>query len=112
MKKRADKDNLKRRGQPPLGVAATEDGLRDFLAGDRNVTAKRTWATILLAVVLVAAGGLFHTSAGMPFLVTRGVGMEGDYAPRFRFNCRPHIFLLTLRGPASLGRNGGAPKAL
>ncbi len=49
----------------------------------------------------VAAGGVFETATGMPFLVTRGVGMEADYAPRFRFNCRPHLFLLTLRGAAT-----------
>ena len=46
----------------------------------------------------VAAGGVFETSTGMSLALSRGVGMEGDYAPRFRFNCRPHVFLLTLRG--------------
>ena len=46
----------------------------------------------------VAAGGVFETTGGMPLLLSRGVGVEGDYAPRFRFWCRPHIFLLTLRG--------------
>jgi predicted MPP superfamily phosphohydrolase len=46
----------------------------------------------------VAAGGVFATSTGLPLLLSRGVGMEGDYAPRFRFHCRPHVFLLTLRG--------------
>ncbi len=46
----------------------------------------------------IAAGGLFETASGMPFAVSRGIGMEGNYAPRVRFNCRPHLFLLTLRG--------------
>jgi predicted MPP superfamily phosphohydrolase len=52
----------------------------------------------------VAAGGVFETSTGMPLLLSRGVGMEGDYAPRFRFWCRPHVFLLTLRGEPSSPR--------
>ncbi|MEM7202866.1 MAG: hypothetical protein AAF628_21590 [Planctomycetota bacterium] len=51
----------------------------------------------------VAAGGIFETSTGIPLIVTRGVGMEGSYAPRFRFWCRPHIFLLTLRGEPTDG---------
>ncbi len=46
----------------------------------------------------VAAGGIFETSNGMPFALSRGVGMQGAYAPRFRLNCRPHVFLLTLKG--------------
>jgi predicted MPP superfamily phosphohydrolase len=49
----------------------------------------------------IAAGGMFHTATGLPYLVSRGVGMEGDYAPRFRLNCRPHLFLLTLQGKAT-----------
>jgi predicted MPP superfamily phosphohydrolase len=49
----------------------------------------------------VAAGGVFHTSTGLPYLLSRGVGMEGDWAPRFRLNCRPHLFLLTVRGKAA-----------
>ena len=48
----------------------------------------------------IAAGGVFETSNGMTLALSRGVGMEGDYAPRFRFNCRPHVFLFTLRGTA------------
>ena len=46
----------------------------------------------------IAAGGIFKTSTGMTMALSRGVGMEGDYAPRFRFNCPPHVFLLTLGG--------------
>lgn len=46
----------------------------------------------------VAAGGVFRTAGGMTLLLSRGVGMEGEYAPRLRLNCRPHLFLLTLRG--------------
>jgi hypothetical protein len=46
----------------------------------------------------VAAGGVFRTRNGMPFALSRGVGMEGNYAPRLRFGCRPHVFLLTLTG--------------
>ncbi len=49
----------------------------------------------------IAAGGVFETPGGRPWLVTRGLGMEGCYAPRFRFLCRPHLFTLTF-GP----RNG------
>lgn len=52
----------------------------------------------------IAAGGVFETDRGMPYFVTRGIGSEGDYAPRFRFNCRPHLFLLTLRGEKSVSR--------
>ena len=58
-------------------------------------------ATMCDAPRHVAAGGVFETSTGMPLLLSRGVGMEGDYAPRFRFWCRPHVFLLTLRGEPS-----------
>ncbi|MHC5062487.1 MAG: metallophosphoesterase [Planctomycetota bacterium] len=46
----------------------------------------------------VTAGGIFAASNGMPFAVSRGVGFEGDYAPRMRLNCRPHVFLFTLSG--------------
>ncbi len=46
----------------------------------------------------ITAGGIFAASNGMPYAVTRGVGLEGDYAPRLRFNCRPHVFLFTLTG--------------
>ena len=45
----------------------------------------------------VAAGGVFTTTNGMLMLLSRGVGMEGEYAPRFRINCRPHCFLVTMR---------------
>jgi len=34
----------------------------------------------------------------MTMLLSRGVGMEAEYSPRFRLNCRPHVFLVTLRG--------------
>ena len=45
----------------------------------------------------VAAGGVFNEFGRAPLLLSRGVGMEGNYAPRIRLFCRPHVFLLTLR---------------
>ncbi len=54
----------------------------------------------------MAGGGVFHSPRGLPVVVSRGVGMEGSYAPRFRFFCPPHLFLLTLRGGGGDRRNG------
>ena len=45
----------------------------------------------------VAAGGVFPRPDGMTVVLSRGIGMEGQYAPRFRLNCRPHLFLLTFQ---------------
>jgi hypothetical protein len=48
------------------------------------------------------AGGLFATSAdaSRSVLVTRGAGVEhADDAPPLRFNCRPEVVLLELKGP-------------
>ena len=49
----------------------------------------------------MAAGGVFEVGRGLPVAITRGIGTEGGYAPRFRFNCRPHLFLLTLHDAAA-----------
>jgi predicted MPP superfamily phosphohydrolase len=43
----------------------------------------------------VAAGGL-HAIAGVPIVVSRGLGWEGHIAPRVRAFCRPHLVLVTL----------------
>jgi predicted MPP superfamily phosphohydrolase len=52
----------------------------------------------------VAAGGVFTAASGLPYVVSRGIGMEGNYAPRFRLFCRPQVLLLTLvERPASEG---------
>ena len=40
-----------------------------------------------------------HRFGAMHLLVSRGVGMERGYAPRIRFNCRPELAVLHLRGP-------------
>jgi predicted MPP superfamily phosphohydrolase len=47
----------------------------------------------------IAAGGVFALPGGRLLALSRGVGMEGNYAPRFRINCRPHVFLFTLAAP-------------
>lgn len=48
----------------------------------------------------VAAGGVF-LRPGYVLALSRGIGMEGNYAPRFRLNCSPHVFLFTLEhGPS------------
>lgn len=46
-----------------------------------------------------AAGGLFELSGGRHLLVSRGVGMEREYAPRLRFLCRPEIVIVDLVPP-------------
>ena len=53
----------------------------------------------------VAAGGMFTTPDGIPLSLSRGVGMEGGFAPRFRLFCRPEVVLVTLRD------RGAAPAA-
>ncbi len=40
--------------------------------------------------------GLYATDEGFPMYVSRGVGMEGWYAPRVRFCSRPEIALIEL----------------
>jgi len=42
--------------------------------------------------------GLYRLKEMLLF-VSRGVGLEGKGAPRVRFNCRPQIKLIVLRGP-------------
>ena len=49
----------------------------------------------------MAAGGVFPWTDGRLVALSRGVGMEGNYAPRFRLNCRPHVFLFTLCAPTA-----------
>jgi uncharacterized protein len=45
------------------------------------------------------AGGLHHTGNGRTVLVTRGAGVEhADDAPPLRFNCKPELVVLQLRG--------------
>jgi uncharacterized protein len=45
------------------------------------------------------AGGLHSTGNGRSVLVTRGAGVEhADNAPPLRFNCKPELVLLQLRG--------------
>lgn len=44
------------------------------------------------------ASGL-HRLGAMTLFVSRGIGMERGLAPRIRFNCRPELAVLTLRGP-------------
>lgn len=44
----------------------------------------------------IAAGGL-HNFEDLRVIVSRGLGMEGGYAPRIRFLCRPHLVLIELR---------------
>lgn len=44
----------------------------------------------------IAAGGL-HQFEDLQVIVSRGLGMEGGYAPRIRFLCRPHLVLIELR---------------
>jgi predicted MPP superfamily phosphohydrolase len=40
--------------------------------------------------------GLYRTDEGFPMYVSRGIGMEGMYAPRVRFCSRPEIALIEL----------------
>jgi predicted MPP superfamily phosphohydrolase len=54
----------------------------------------------------VAAGGMFETPDGIPLSLSRGVGMEGGFAPRFRLFCRPEVVLVTLRSRASTSTTG------
>jgi predicted MPP superfamily phosphohydrolase len=44
----------------------------------------------------VAAGGLHRMEEGTLLYVTRGVGVEGSYAPPIRLNCPPEVSLLAL----------------
>jgi predicted MPP superfamily phosphohydrolase len=44
----------------------------------------------------VAAGGLHRMEEGTLLYVTRGVGLEGSYAPPIRFLCPPEVSLLSL----------------
>ena len=44
------------------------------------------------------ASGLHRLGESVLF-VSRGIGMERGHAPRVRFNCRPELAVLTLRGP-------------
>ena len=44
--------------------------------------------------------GDLHDFAGTPLHVTRGVGMERDFAPQVRFLCPPEICVLDVRLPA------------
>jgi len=46
----------------------------------------------------IAAGGLHRMENGTQLYVTRGVGVEGGFAPRIRFCCPPEISALAL-GP-------------
>ncbi len=48
----------------------------------------------------IAAGGLHAMENGTQLYVTRGVGVEGGFAPRIRFCCPPEISALAL-GPAA-----------
>jgi len=68
--------------------------------GQINVPGIGPLVTFTTAPRHIAAGGIFHTESGMEIAVSRGIGMEGGYSPRFRFNCRPHVMLLTLTGRA------------
>lgn len=47
----------------------------------------------------VAAGGV-HRFAGMTIVLARGLGWEGQIAPRVRLFCRPHLILAELVPPA------------
>ena len=42
------------------------------------------------------ASGLTEIEPGKYLLVSRGIGMERDYAPRMRFFCRPELIVLRL----------------
>jgi predicted MPP superfamily phosphohydrolase len=44
--------------------------------------------------------GDLHDFTGTPLHVTRGVGMERDFAPQVRFLCPPEICVLDVRLPA------------
>jgi predicted MPP superfamily phosphohydrolase len=48
----------------------------------------------------VAAGGLHRMDDGTQLYVTRGIGVEGGFAPRIRFLCPPEVTLLRI-GPVS-----------
>lgn len=41
-----------------------------------------------------AAGGLVELPGGRHLVVSRGIGMEREEAPRLRFNCRPEIVVI------------------
>lgn len=51
----------------------------------------------LSSVPRAHAAGVNRLRGGAWLVVSRGVGMERDLAPRLRFHCRPEIVLLTLR---------------
>jgi uncharacterized protein len=42
------------------------------------------------------AAGMTNLPGGSKLLVSRGIGMEGDYAPRMRFLCRPELAVIDL----------------
>jgi len=44
-----------------------------------------------------AAGGLTQLAEGRHLLVSRGVGMERDWAPRLRFLCRPQLVVIDVK---------------
>jgi predicted MPP superfamily phosphohydrolase len=48
----------------------------------------------------VAAGGLHRMENGTLLYVTRGVGVEGSYAPPIRFLCPPEVSVLSLGAAA------------
>jgi hypothetical protein len=50
----------------------------------------------LSAVPRVWAAGLTELPSGARLLVSRGIGMEGDAAPRLRFLCRPELVVIDL----------------
>ena len=57
----------------------------------------------------IAAGGLHRMENGTQLYVTRGVGVEGGFAPRIRFCCPPEISALAL-GPAPRDGATGADR--
>ena len=44
------------------------------------------------------AGGK-HVLHGIPLLISRGIGLRGNSAPRIRFNCPPEISWVTVKRP-------------
>lgn len=43
-----------------------------------------------------AGGGMFPLPGGRTLVVSRGIGMERNYAPRLRFLCRPEIVVIDI----------------
>jgi predicted MPP superfamily phosphohydrolase len=55
------------------------------------------------------ASGTTELDGGRTLVVSRGIGMERNYAPRLRFFCRPEIVVIDVAPEAATAELGGMP---